>query len=68
MFKLAKALSVDQTYTIHIYNNLGTLLSSIKRSGKRFNVPLTNIRDGIYIVEVSDGRISHRKQLVIKHD
>ena len=66
---IAKALSIDKTtYTIRIYNSPGTLVSTATRSGKSFKVPLTNMRDGTYIVEVSDGKNIYREQLIIKHD
>lgn len=56
------------TYTINIYNNQSSLLSSIRRSGKSFNVPLNNMRDGTYIIEVSDGKNSYRQPLIVKHN
>jgi exosome complex RNA-binding protein Csl4 len=65
----AKVISTDKTtYTIRIYNNLGTLLLTATRSGTSFKIPLTNMRDGTYIVEVSNGKNSYREQLIIKHD
>jgi serine protease len=56
------------TYTINIYNNQSTKLSSVTRSGKSFNVSLINLLDGTYTIEVSDGRNSYRQQLVVKHN
>lgn len=56
------------TYTIRIYNSQSTLLSTVTRSGKSFNIPLINMRDGIYIIEVSDGKNSYRQILIIKHN
>jgi hypothetical protein len=56
------------TYIIKIYNNQSTLLSSISRSGKSFNIPLINMRDGTYIIEVSDGKNSYRQPLIVKHN
>lgn len=56
------------TYTISIYNSQSALLSSVTRSGKSFNVPLTNMRDGTYIIEANDGKNSYRKQLIVKHN
>jgi len=66
---IANVLSEDEiTYTIRIYNRLGSLVSTSFRKGKSFNIPLHNLRDGTYIVEVSDGKNSYREQLIIKHD
>lgn len=56
------------TYTIKIYNSQSALLSTVIRSGKSFNIPLINMRDGIYIIEVNDGNNSYRQQLIVKHD
>jgi len=56
------------TYTINIYNNQSTKLSSVIRSGKSFNVPIINLLDGTYTIEVSDGRNSYRQQLIVKHN
>jgi hypothetical protein len=56
------------TFSIRIYNSQSTLLSTVSRSGKSFSVPLTNMRDGTYIIEVSDGKNSFRQQLIVKHN
>ena len=56
------------TYTIRVFNSYGTLLSSATRIGKSFTIPLSNLRDGIYIVEVRDGKNSYRQQLIVKHN
>lgn len=56
------------TYTIRIYNSLSALISTVTRSGKSFNVPLTNMRDGTYIIEITDGKNSSLQQLIVKHN
>ncbi|MEI6048442.1 MAG: T9SS type A sorting domain-containing protein [Bacteroidota bacterium] len=56
------------TFTISIYNSQSTLLSTVSRSGKSFSIPLTNMRDGTYIIEVSDDKNSYRQQLIVKHN
>lgn len=56
------------TYTVRIFNSQSALLSTLSRSGKSFNVPLTNMRDGTYIIEVSDGKNSYRQQFILKHN
>jgi hypothetical protein len=55
-------------FTIRIYNNQSVLLSTVSRSGKSFNIPLTNMYDGTYIIEVSDGKNSYRQQLIVKQN
>ena len=56
------------TYTIRIYNSQSILLSTWTRSGKSFNIPLINMRDGTYIIEVSDSKNIYRQQLFVKHN
>ncbi len=54
-------------YTVRIFDNKSNLLSTFLRSGNTFNVPLTNMRDGTYIIEVSDGNTRYTQQLLVKH-
>ncbi len=56
------------TYTIRIYNSQSVLLATMTRTGKSFNIPLIKMRDGTYIIEVSDGKNSYRRQLIVKHN
>ncbi len=62
------SINVPKTYTIRIFNSQSALLSTSIRSGKSFNVPLTNMRDGTYIIEVSDGNNRYTQQLILKHN
>jgi hypothetical protein len=55
-------------YKVLLYNNQGALLSSVSKSGKSFTVPVNQLLDGIYILEVNDGKNSYRQQLIIKHN
>jgi hypothetical protein len=67
--KVTKVISNDQTiYTIRIYNSQGTLLLTATRSGTSFKIPLNNMSDGTYIVELSDGKNNYREPLIIKHE
>jgi lysyl endopeptidase len=56
------------SYTIRIYNSQSALLSTFTRSGTSFNIPLINMRDGSYIIEVSDGKTSYIQTLIVKHN
>ncbi len=56
------------TYTIRIYNNQSALLSTFTRSGGSINIPLVNMKDGAYIIEVSDEKKYYRQQLIVKHN
>ena len=55
-------------FAIRIYDNYGNLLSTKERTGKSFSIPLGNLKDGNYIIEVSDGKNSYRERLIISHD
>ncbi|TAL75075.1 MAG: T9SS type A sorting domain-containing protein [Bacteroidetes bacterium] len=55
-------------YTIRIFSSQGTLLSTVTRAGKSFTIPLNNLRDGIYVIELNDGKNSYRQQLIVKHN
>ena len=59
--------NVDQTYNIRISNIYGILVYEAKSTGAKFNVPVNNLKEGNYIIEVSDGYKSCKKPLVIKH-
>jgi hypothetical protein len=61
------SIEESTNYTIRIFNNQSTLLFSAKRSGNTFNIPLNNMKDGTYIIEVSNGKTSYTQQLIVKH-
>jgi hypothetical protein len=54
-------------YTVKIYNSTGTLFYSTKKSGDEFTLPVNYLKDGTYIIEVTDGKQSYRQPLIIKH-
>jgi hypothetical protein len=53
-------------YTIKVYNSRSSLVATFTRSGKSFNIPLSNLNIGNYIIELSDGKNSTRQELIIK--
>lgn len=57
-----------KNFTVRIFNSQGNLLSTTLRSGNIFSIPLTNLQDGTYLVEVSDGNNNYTQQLIIRHD
>lgn len=57
----------SNNYSIKIYNSQSMLLLDILRSGKSFEVPIKNLNEGIYLVEVSDGKSVSRQQLIVRH-
>ncbi|MBN2610111.1 MAG: T9SS type A sorting domain-containing protein [Bacteroidales bacterium] len=58
---------ITTTYTIKIYNTFGIVFYSDVKTGDSFTIPVSNIQEGTYIVEVSDGKNSYSRQLVVKH-
>jgi hypothetical protein len=54
-------------YTVKIYNSSGTLFYSTKKFGDEFTIPVNYLKDGTYIIEVTDGKQSYSQQLIIKH-
>lgn len=55
------------TYTVNIYSSQSILLLTMKRTGKTFSIPLSNLKDGNYIVEVTDSKNTYTNQLIVKH-
>jgi subtilisin family serine protease len=60
-------LITQTTYTVSIFNSLGTQFLSTQVTGTPFSLPVGNLRDGTYIVTVSDGKNKYSKPLVVKH-
>ncbi len=56
-----------KNYKIRIYNNQGLLVSTLTRSGKTYLIPIQNMLNGSYIIEVDDGQTVLREQLIVKH-
>jgi hypothetical protein len=54
-------------YTVKVTNNSGQTLFINKNSGKRFTLPTSSLKDGLYIVEVVKGNEVYRENLVVKH-
>ena len=55
-------------YTIRIYNNQSMLVQMTSRTGRTFSIPVNNLNNGNYVIEVSDQINVYRNQLLIKHD
>jgi len=63
---VSKETVVAKTYSVRIFNSYGTQVYSSQKLGNKFNIPTSNLNDGVYVVEVSDGKNVNRKQLVVK--
>ncbi|NLJ44714.1 MAG: hypothetical protein GX431_13725 [Bacteroidales bacterium] len=55
------------TLKVNILTSQSTLLNTFNKSGKEFNLPIQNLKNGIYLLEVNDGRNIYRQQFIIKH-
>lgn len=62
-----KAEDLNKTYTIRIFDFYGNLHFSCIRSGESFTIPVSNLRDGNYFVQINDGKRTSNLKLVIKH-
>lgn len=58
--------TIPISYTIRIYDNLGAKKYETIKSMDNFTIPVGNLMNGNYIVEVNNGKTCCRKQLVIK--
>ncbi|MCJ7446776.1 MAG: S8 family peptidase [Bacteroidales bacterium] len=62
-----KVEDLNKTYTIRILDIYSNLHFSGIRSGDTFTIPINNLTDGNYIVQISDGKNIFNLKLVIKH-
>ena len=60
--------SVDEgtIFTIRVIDFYGSLHFTTTKSGSSFTIPISNLKDGNYIVEITNGKNIINKQLVIK--
>jgi len=55
-------------FTVRIFNIYGVQVYSSKKSGNKFDLSISTLQNGIYIVEVYDGKSAKRKQLAVKRN
>ncbi|NOU17084.1 MAG: T9SS type A sorting domain-containing protein [Bacteroidales bacterium] len=55
------------SYTVRIFDNFGTIKATLKKSGETVTLPISNLDNGCYIIEINDGNKIYRQQLVVKH-
>jgi hypothetical protein len=58
--------SMNAAYTIKILNSFGHQVYFVKTKNKEITIPISNLKDGGYIVVVNDGKNSFRKQLLVR--
>jgi hypothetical protein len=62
-----KLTSVNEVCSVKVTNSFGLQVYTAKKYGKSFSIPVDNLANGIYVVEITSGKGSYRKQLVVKH-
>jgi hypothetical protein len=64
---IVSTTATTTAYTIKILNSFGSLYYEAKKNGDSFTIPVNNLPDGSYIVEINDGKNSYKQHLIIKH-
>jgi len=57
---------INIIYTIRIFDFYGNLQLSTTKSGSSFTLPVSNLKDGNYVVQINNGKKSANLQLIIK--
>ncbi|MDQ0109633.1 Por secretion system C-terminal sorting domain-containing protein [Chitinophaga terrae (ex Kim and Jung 2007)] len=64
----SQALSSSaNTYFIRIIDLAGAVRYTVRKQGKQFTIPVINLPDGVYFLEVSDGRNVRTEKLLVQH-
>ncbi len=64
---LASKYISTKAYTIRILDSFGALKAMVNKSGESVTLPVGNLNNGVYVVEITDGKNVYRQQLVVKH-
>jgi Zn-dependent metalloprotease len=57
---------IEKSFEIRIFNSMGFLLKSTNESGLNFSIPVSDLNEGSYIIEINDGKSGYRQQFMIK--
>jgi hypothetical protein len=55
------------SYSVSVVDSYGAIVYSGTKKEKKFNIPTSSFRNGIYAVIVSDGKNIYQNKLVVKH-
>ena len=58
---------VDPVFNVRVSSPMGTVVYNTKTSSKKFTIPVGNLQNGNYYLDVNDTKNSYRKQLIVKH-
>jgi hypothetical protein len=59
-------IEIGKSFQIRIYNSMGFLVKSTSLTGLKFLIPIGDLIEGNYIVEINDGKFGYRKTFIIK--
>jgi hypothetical protein len=65
--KKSLEIKPNTSYSLKIINSMGVQVYSTSNMGNNFTVSTSNLKDGIYIVIISDGQNEFKKNIFIKH-
>jgi len=55
------------SYIIRVLDSFGALKTMLNKSGESATLSTGNLNNGVYIIEINDGKNLYRQQLVVKH-
>lgn len=58
---------VNTSFNIRISTLTGTIVYNTKKDKKKFSIPVNDLLNGNYYIDVSDNKNSYRKQFIVKH-
>ncbi len=58
---------ITDEFVLIIYNNQGVIMLTKKMSDNSITIPLSEFRDGSYMIEIRSGKMRSAQQLIIKH-
>lgn len=65
--QLQPVLITDKKLNVLIYDSQGNLVYNGNKTGNKVKISTSNLKEGIYIVDVNFNNRTYRKQLVVKH-
>lgn len=57
---------LGKSFEVRVYNSIGFLVKSAYKTGLIFSIPVGDLNEGNYIIEINDGKSVYRQQFMIK--
>lgn len=64
---VSQPVTSEKPYVVNIYNTYGTKVLTTQKNSGSFKLSVSNLVNGTYFLEVSDGKNTYKNQLTIKH-